>query len=107
MRLEKYLLQQILRVVDRADHPHHQTEKTSGVLPVQLLERAGVAGPAPRGQFQVGCSHVFLLLRRRWWSLALPVTLAAVTERNTSCLTEVLREEIAWRRSVGRQPNRK
>ena len=65
MRLEKYLLQQILRIVDRANHPHHQTEKTSGVLPVQLLERAGVAGPAPRGQFQVGGSHVSLLLRRR------------------------------------------
>ena len=65
MRLEKYLLQQILRVVDRANHSHHQTEKTSGVLPVQLLERAGVTGPAPRGQFQVGGSHVSLLLRRR------------------------------------------
>ena len=65
MRLEKYLLQQVLRIVDRANHPHHQTEKASGVLAIQLLERAGLTGPAPRGQFQVGGSHVSLLLRRR------------------------------------------
>jgi hypothetical protein len=107
MRLEKYFLQQILRVLDRANHPHHQAEKTSGVLAVQLLERAGVTGPAPRGQFQIGGSHVSLPLRRRRGSLALPVMRMEATKRNTSCLAGLLREESAWQRSAGRQPNRK
>jgi hypothetical protein len=28
------------------------------VLAIELLERIGITGPAPRGQFQVGGSHV-------------------------------------------------
>src|SRR4029450_879146 len=107
MCLEKYFLQQILRVLDRANHPHDQAEKASGVLAIQLLERAGVAGPAPRGQFQVGGSHVPWLLRRRRGASALPVSRMQVTRRNTSCLTGLLREESAWQRSAGKQPNRK
>src|SRR5262245_57758499 len=107
MRLEKDLLQQILRVLDRANHPHHQAEEAPGVLAIQLLERAGLTGPAPRGQFQVGGSHVSLLLRRRRRPLALPVSRMEVTKRNTSCLTGLLREESAWQRSAGRQSNRK
>src|SRR5262245_16727609 len=107
MCLEKDLLQQILRVVYRADHPRNQAEKASGVLSVQLLKRAGIPGPAPRGQLQVGGSHVSWQLRRRGPSLALPIVAEEVEKRNTSCLTGASREESAWQHSVGRQPKRK
>src|SRR5262245_6104406 len=107
MCLEKDLLQQILRVVYRADHPHDQAEKASGVLSVQILKRAGIPGQATRRQTQVGSSTVYRQIRRCGPSLALSFVAEEVEKRNTSCLTGASREESAWQRSVGRQPKRK
>src|SRR5262249_15144138 len=103
MRLQEYLLQQILRFVRRANHPHDQTEKAPCVLSVQLLKGAGVPTPAPRRQLEVGGSHVSCLLRPPAGPSALP----AANRRNGSCLTGPPKEGIAWQRSAGRQPKRK
>ena len=102
VRLEKHFLQQILRILGRAGHAQHEAEKAPGVLAIQLLERVGVPGPAPRRQLEVGGSHVSWLLRREQGRVA-----ARSCVRNGSCLIGRPKEGTGCQRSAERQPNRK
>src|SRR6185503_9659063 len=86
MRLEEHLLQQVLGVLPGAEHAHHEAEKAPGMLAIQLLERVGIPCPAPRGQLEVGGSHVSWLVRRRRAGPEL--------SRNGSCFTWRLRREL-------------
>ena len=58
MRVQKHVLEQILCFLRRSGHPERQAIEAPRMLAVQLLEGAGVALPAPLGQFEVGGSHV-------------------------------------------------
>src|SRR5258705_11622153 len=91
MRLEEPLLQKVLGVLRGADHAHHQAEKAPGMLAIQFLERVGIPCPAPRGQLEVGGSHVSWVVRRG--------PTGPGVSRNGSCFTYRLR-----RGSDGKRP---
>src|SRR5690348_4734835 len=72
VRLQKYLLQQLLGVLRGASHPEDQAEEAPCVLTIQLLEGVGIPCAAPRGQLEVCGRHVSCHLRRERSGPALP-----------------------------------
>jgi hypothetical protein len=57
--IQEHLLQKVLGLLCRPDHPENQVIQASGVCAIQLLECCRIAVPAALRQLEVGRSHIF------------------------------------------------